>query len=102
MLLKVIKYQFMKVSIKYYCKICGLKVSKQANLTRHINSKHKEKNYVYFSDKEYRQSTQINRHTISAFESVKYECNICQSKFLRKSALTTHIKSVHFEKKYLL
>ena len=94
--------QSVHYSIKYSCIICGLKVSRQSNLSHHIKSKHSSESEYHFCascNKQFLSKSALSNHTRLAHQGITYICDICPFKTTIKSSLAKHIKSIHLNEK---
>ena len=83
---------------KYFCTICGQKVS---HLNRHIKSKHSEREYLFCDscNKQFLSKGALSNHLRLAHQGITHICDICPFETIIKINLTKHIKSIHLNEK---
>ena len=87
--------------LEHHVEICGHKSSSEANLSIHINSKHKGKVFqCHICDKKYSSYGSLFSHKKSKHENVIYNCDLCEYSDKLKGNLLRHRKSIHLEQRY--
>ena len=85
---------------KYPCKICDYVSTRKDSLSTHTRNVHQsERINCIECNKSFKHQGSLKQHTklLHSGPQTEYICNICPFKTIRKSALKTHSKNIHFK-----
>ena len=89
---------------KHECHLCEKSYTSKHNLDLHMRTQHSNKRPYKCNDceKNFKDPTVFKRHReLHELNGERnFECNICKSKFITKSRLSTHIRFKHKDKLY--